>query len=309
MEQQQQNIIAQMVRYEVNDVQIAKLRKEYGDLSFDDPEAYEVGRKAIAHVRSLRTAVESRRKELKEESLRTGRMIDTVAKDLTAKLEEIELPLKERKAAVDDAKERARRAAEDAARAEAEEKAKAERQAEEARIAEERAKLEAQQAVFAEAQRKADEARRAADEAARVESERVAAEQRAAQAKLDADRAELERQQRAVREKEEKAAETERLRLARIKADEELAADTERERVAAEARAVADAAGREAAAARAEAIRPDIDKLRAWAAAIREFSYTAPALESDEAADAIGWSTGRLEWVAMTLEKFKPKAG
>lgn len=289
--------VGQLVPYDLTEQQIGELRAKYSDLSFDTPAAYETGRKAIAHVRSLRTAVETRRQELKAEHLERGRRIDNAAKALTALLSEIEEPLKDRKAAVDDAKARAARAAEDAARVEAEAKAKTEREAEEKRIAEERAKLEAQQALFAEAQRKADEERRQADERARVERERVEAEQRVAQAKIDAQRAELEAHQAAIRANEEATARADRERQ-----------QAERDRIAAEERAAAEAAAAVAESSRLEAMRPDIEKIHGFAGEIRALAARAPETSSEESRSAMTWIVGALERVAKAADTFEGNA-
>lgn len=287
--------IVHRVDYPVTEEEIAATRGRYAALSCDTPEGYEETRLAIAHLRTTRTAIEKRRVELKADALEFGRRVDTVAKRLTLLVSEIEDPLKERKAAIDDAKARAARAAEDAARAAAEAKAKAEREAEEKRIAEERAKLEAQQAVFAEAQRKADEERRQADERARVERERVEAEQRAAQAKIDAQRAELEAQQHAIREEEEAGARAEQERQ-----------HAERARIAAEERAAAEAAAAVAEAARVEAMRPDLEKIKAFAGEIRQLAFRGPTLESAAALEALAWARKKLAFVADSLDDFGP---
>lgn len=286
--------IVHPVEYPVSEKEIAAARAKYGAITFDTPEGYEEGRIALANLRTARTSIEKRRVELKADALAYGRKVDDVAKRLTLLVSEIEEPLKDRKAAIDDAKARAARAAEDAARAAAEAKAKAEREAEEKRIADDRAKLEAQQAIFAEAQRKADEERRQADERARVESERVAAEQREAQAKIDAERAELEAQQRAVREKEETAARAERERQ-----------QAERDRLAAEERAAAEAEAAAAEAARLEAMRPDIDKIHGFAGEIRALAARAPEMRTDESQSAMTWIVGALERIAKAADTFE----
>lgn len=290
--------IVHPVEYPVSEQEIIATRARYGAISFDTPEGYEEGRLALAHLRTARTSIEKRRVELKADALAYGRKVDDIAKRLTFLVSEIEEPLKGRKAAIDDAKARAARAAEDAARAAAEAKAKAEREAEEKRIAEERAKCEAQQAVFAEAQRKADEERRQADERERIERERVAAEQRAAQARIDTARAELEAQQRAFREKEEAGA---RAELARQQA--------ERDRLVAEERTAAEAAAAVAEEARLEAMRPDIEKIHGFAGEIRALAARAPEMRTDQSRSAMTWIVGALERVAKAADDFEGHAG
>ena len=118
---------AALVRYDVTDVRIAELRAEYAGLTFDTPAAYETGRKAIATIRELRVAVEKRRKELKAESLEFGRLVDSAARHLTGRLEDVEAPLIAARDAVDAEKERIKAEKERARVAEIEAKLKAER--------------------------------------------------------------------------------------------------------------------------------------------------------------------------------------
>lgn len=290
--------IVHPVVYPVTEQEIAEATAKYAAISFDTPEGYEEGRKAIAHLRSARTAIEKRRVELKQDALEFGRKVDSIAKKLTALVTGIEEPLREKKAAIDDAAEHARRAAEEAARVAAEARAKAERQAEEARIAEEKRKLDEQRKLFEAEQRKADAERSAREAQEKAERQRVEAEQQAERDRLAVQRREIEEAQRKIREQQEAAERAETERLAKIEADRLAIEQAERDRIAAEAEA-----------ARLEAMRPDLERVSAWAAAIREFSDTCPALASDRAADAIGWSTGRLEFIAIKLDEFVAKGG
>lgn len=189
-----------------------------------------------------------------------------------------------------------RRAAEEA-------KLRADREAEEARIRAEReaeeARLKAEADRLAEERRKLEAERAAQEEAARIERERLESERRAAEAerqrlaKIESDRlaairaeqdakdkAERERveaEQRAEREKlaaERAALEAERKRIADeeaqrqavLRAEQEERDRIERERLEAEARTKREAE----LAARREAMRPDIEKLRSWAAQINQ---------------------------------------
>lgn len=301
--------IVHPVVYPVTEGEIAEARARYAAIAFDTSDGYEEGRKAIAHLRGVRTAIEKRRVELKADALDFGRRVDKAAKDLTALIEGVEAPLKERKAAVDDAAERARRAAEDAARVEAEAKAKAEREAEEARIAEEKRKLDEQRKLFEEQQRKTDAERAEREKAEKVERERVETEQKAERDRLAAERREIETAQLAIRKQQEAAARAEQERLAAIERERLAAEQAERDRVEAERRAAEAKAAAEAEAARLEAMKPDLERVTAWAKAVRDFSYTCPALATERAQEAIAWSTGRLEFIAGKLDEFVSKGG
>lgn len=284
-----------VIQYDVSEEQIARLALEYSDQRFDDPAAYAAGTKAIAHVRGLRTSVEATRKDLKEDSLKLGRRIDAEAKKLTTALEAIEQPLKDRKAAIDDAKENARRAAEETARLEREAAAKKIREEEEARIKLEGEKLEAQKAVFLEAQRVADAERAQREATEKAEREKVAAEQRAAQEKIDAARRELEA-------KQDELDRAEKVRTDRIEAEKRDAERIERERVEEIARADRNAIEED----RIKFLRPEIEKVRMWGGAIREFAATAPAVESPEARASVAHIVSRLMKIADGVEAFTP---
>lgn len=294
--------IGQLVTYSVTDAEIAKLRASYANIRFDEPAAYEEGRKAIATLRGLRSAVEARRKQLKQESLDFGRLVDGAAKKLTAAIEEIELPLKALKDRVDQTKE-------DAERAAADEAARLAREAEDARLADERAKLAAETAAF-EARRKAADAERLHREAEeKAERDRVASEQRAAQAKIDAERAEVEAKERAIREREEAAARAEAERQAAIQAEREAAEQAQRDRVAAAEVEAAEVARVAAEQARLDALRPDVERVLAFAGELRELAGRAPTVESDEARAAVEWVCSRLDTIAgQVVTRFAPAA-
>jgi len=86
---------APVVRYGVSDAAIADLRNEVGGLRADVD--YDATRLALGRIVKLRTGVEKRRKELKEDALKWGRKVDSEAKRLTGLLEEIETPLRDSK--------------------------------------------------------------------------------------------------------------------------------------------------------------------------------------------------------------------
>lgn len=275
--------ITHLVVYPVSEREIEEAKARYAALQADTKEGYEEIRLAIAHLRTTRTSIEKRRVELKADALDYGRRVDSVAKKLTELVTDIEEPLKAKRDAVDAERERLKREAEKAELVALEAKLRAEREAEEIRLREEAARIAQERAAH------------------ETERQRVQVEQRAAQARIDADRRALdeEREAMAAQQRAAARAEAERQRLARIA--EEKVAQAEADRLAA-LQAEQDA---RAEAERLAAMRPDIDKVHAWATEIRELEGRAPALVSEEAAGAIGWSIGRLEFVAVQLDKFK----
>lgn len=296
---------APAVRYGVSDAAIADLRSEVGSLRAEVD--YDATRIAIGRIVKLRTGVEKRRKELKEDALKWSRKVDSEAKRLTGLLEEIETPLRDSKDAVDLAVQRARGVAANAERLRQEAAAKAERDrleaARQANIAAENAKLaaerealrlerekmaaerEAQAAAMRAETAKHEEARR---EALRLEREQIAQEretQRQAflaeqtkltearkkqaeeQVKIDAERKRIEAEQQAERD-----------RLAKIESDRLAAIQAEADRVAEEKRLAEEAA-------RLEALKPDKEKLTAFAAKLR--GIKTPELSTEEGSNLL----------------------
>lgn len=300
-----QTALVPAVEYPVAEQEIAEAGRKYAALSAATPDGYEAVIKAIAHMRTTRTSIEKRRVALKSNALEYGRRVDTAAKKLTELIEQIEEPLKAKRDAVDHAKEIARRAAEDAERIAREEAARAAREAEEKRIADERAKLAAEQAAFEDRRRAADAERATKDAAEKAERDRVAAEQRAAQATIDAQRAELERQAREVREREEAAALAEAARVAKETAEREAAEKAERDRIAVEEARAAEVARAAAERARLDALRPDVEKLAAYAADLR--AVPVPEVASVEARETVAWLGRQLAKFEAALERVAPR--
>jgi hypothetical protein len=118
--------------YPTNETRIAELGKQYTGLSFDTPENYETGRKAIANLRDLRVAIGKTHDELKAPVLERGRLIDSTANRLVALVEQIEKPLQLAKGVVDEAKAKAKKEREEAEKAAIAAKIKAEREEEDA---------------------------------------------------------------------------------------------------------------------------------------------------------------------------------
>lgn len=107
----QDTIKNEIRKFNLADSAIAELKKQYGGLKIqdaNDTKAYKAVTEALAIVRTKRTSVEKKRKELKASYLETGRAIDAEAARLTVLLEEIETPLTNEKKRIDDEKENAR---------------------------------------------------------------------------------------------------------------------------------------------------------------------------------------------------------
>ena len=100
----QEFIDSQLKKYNVTDTAIADIRQRYGELAVhgpDDKAGYDAVKAAIADVRSIRTGIEKKRKELKDLALRYGRAVDDEAKRLTSEVSQIEERLKGEKERTD----------------------------------------------------------------------------------------------------------------------------------------------------------------------------------------------------------------
>lgn len=276
-----------LARYPITEQAISDLRAEYGALTADTPEGYDLVRAAIGKCKAARGAVEKTRKDLKEEALRYGQAVDGAARSLRVPLEEIEADLQAKKDAVDAERARLKREKEEADLIAREAELKAAREAEEARIKAEQAAEDARLA----AERDRQEKDRQAFAARQAEADKKRADEEAA---LAAQRAEIEAAQRKLDEDKAAAARAEEERQAAIKAEAD--AKEAAERAAAEA-------------ARLEALRPDIEKVRAWGSMLRTLvNESAPAVDSAEAKAAIRWSLEKVDFAAGALERFTPRA-
>lgn len=251
--------INDLITYSVTDAAITELRERLLPLKvagLDDQMGYAACKKGRLEVKGIRVAVEKRRKELKQESLDFGRMVDSEAKRITADLEAIESHLEAQQAIIDNEKKRIEEEA--AAKAEAKFRGRV------AQLQEWRARFdleavramsdEAFDAVLAES-RAAYEAEVAAAKAER-ERLRVLEEERKAQAEqlrlqeqenqrlrdevIAKQRAELAEQQRVIDE-QKAAAEAAEREARRVEAErqraEKEAREAEERRIAQEAAA------------------------------------------------------------------------
>jgi hypothetical protein len=300
-----------LITYPVSEAVIAALREKCAGLTCDTPEAYEETRVAIGNIRDTRVAIETRRVELKADAIAYGRMVDSEAKRYLALLVEIETPLKAKKDAVDEAKERAKAEKEAAKKAaleaeilakrEAEEAAaKVLREAEAAKLAAERAELDAERKRMAEEQARLDRERQ-------IEAERVAEARRAEDARIDAERAALAAERRAEEERqriEREAIDAERKRVqaekdARDRAEFERQASIRAEQEAIK-RIEHEHLENQRRAADLAALLPDLDKVTALAGAIR--TIQAPILAPGPIAIIARTAMDRLARVAAAID-------
>lgn len=302
-----------LVRYDVNEADIATMRERCAGL--DARVDYEAVRVAIGQLRGTRTAIEKRRVDLKADALAYGRKVDAVAKELTAKIEAIEEPLRVSKLSVDDEKARAKRAAEEAELRALEAKLREERAAEEARLKAERDALAAQLAIEKETLR-VERARLAEEQ--RVERERQVVEQakldevrRAVEAAQFAQAQAIRQEQEALAQARRELAEREQAERDRLIAEAQRVADEKRAAEAAIAgqRALEERTARAEAArvveeARLEALRPDIDRIHAFGQSLRLITF--PKTQSDQAQKVVNTARMRIEAIAEAMERWAP---
>lgn len=258
-----------LISFPVADVAIAELSAKYMPLKvtgLNDLAGLAAVHDARMIVKGLRVDVEKKRKELKADSLAWGKKVDGEAARITALLEPIETHLEAEESIV--VKEKERKAAEEAAAKKAilDKRLAALTAVRKLANPLEVEKMTAGQfedflaeATAANAKRLADEA--AAEAARKAESDRLAAE-----------RAELDRQ-KAEQAAAQKLLDDERRKLELERAKAEWAEKAKQEAEARHAKQIADAeAARmaaDAASLRAEALRPDKEKLLAVADAVQ----------------------------------------
>ena len=207
----------ELVEFRKQDAIIAELVEKFSPLKINglsDKAGYKAVHDARMEVKRVRNLIEKGRKAIKEEALRFGQTVDAEAKRLTALLAPVEAHLTAEEEAVDNEKERIKKAAEDAKRKIVDDRLNAlvavrfagnpitvadwteatfqEELAKATAANEERLKVEAEEAERArlEQQRMADERNRLQeiDAQQRAEADRLAAEQR----KLELEKARVE---------------------------------------------------------------------------------------------------------------------
>lgn len=259
-------------KFSLADTAIAKMREEYLPLKIadvNDDSGFKAVHAARMVVKNHRVQVERTRKELKANALEYGRKVDGEAKRITALLEPIEQHLTSEEDAYNAEKDRIRNEAR--LKAEAEERAK--REAEEARL---RAEKEAEEArLKAEAEKLAEERRQLEAERQKIEAEKKRL------ADIEASRLRKIEDERIAREAAERARIETEQRIAREAA--EARAKAEREEAEAKARAEAE----EAARKRAEALRPDHEKIYALADSVLKLDLSGLSEAAKDAASQI----------------------
>lgn len=292
---------APVIRFDVTDSAIATLRQQLAGVT-----DYKEACKGISVVRDLRVSVEATRKALKEDSLAWGRKVDGEAKRITEQLKEIEEPLKVVKQDFEEQKEAEKKAAEAARIAEIERRLKSfsdleysispykvERMTDAEFCDElEKASVAFREVLAARAEAKAkaeaDRLKAIAEEAARAEAMRVEREQLAAERKkLEAEKAERDEANRNAAEAmrvERNALKAERDRIAKEDFDRQAKLQAEadaKQRIEDEAKAESNRLKLAAEnAKRLEALKPDIEKVRAFGVMIGEIVY--PEMATDD---------------------------
>lgn len=330
-----------IIAYEPNDAALAKLKTDFSHILADPKgtvattKGYSDAKIALQLTRNMRGILEKKRVELKADALEYGRKVDSKAKEVLAKIMEIEEPIKAAKDEFDAADEKKKQDAIDAikAKAEAEEKAKrdaeeairkATYEAEQAKLKAERDAFEAEKKAQAEAKavedakRKAeDDARRAeqakADAEARAERDRIAAEQKAEsdrlaaeQKKIDDEKARLAKIEtdRLAKEKAEQEAKdrAEFERKTREEAEAKAKAKAEADRITAEKAAKEKADAEKAEAARIAAAAPDQAKIRGFGEELDQWTTShAFQLKTDSAKAVIADAYERLNALSVEL--------
>lgn len=317
---------APLIRYSITDAWIAQAERNFASL--EKPEEV---RQALTTMVKARTTIDKERKLQNELAREHIRNVDNAAKAIIAKMAPTEQQLQAKWDAIEAERERKRREAEEARQRAINEEIEKRRQEQEAalkaeqdRLAKERAELEALQKRLAEqeaaAKAKADEEARIAreqEEKARAERERIAAEKQAEE------RRRFEEQQKAERERQAKVeaehrAERERLAAEQAKleaerkaveeakrqaaAEAEAKAAAERKRLADEQAAREEEERKAAHAKRMEELKPDREKINAFAGQIRALGI--PKVKDKEAATVVLQAAAVLEQLAKDLTAY-----
>ena len=296
----------QIVKYDVTEAAISEMRSLYMDLivkDIDDKDGFEAVHSARMVVKGKRIAVEKQRKDFKADALEYGKRVDAEAKKIFALLGPIESHLQEQEDVVINERKRIQAEKEAAEQARIHDMVDAFAsvgrtvpffelatmsddeftklynatkkgfEAEQSRIAEEK-RLEIERLEKERLEREA-EAKRLADE--RAELDKIKAEQEAERKRLKEEQDKIDAEKRkAERIAFEKQA-LENARIAAEKATKEKADREAAEKVAAEAKAKEEAE-------RAEKLRPDKEKLIAFARFLQK-GVKYPELSTSEAKD------------------------
>jgi hypothetical protein len=105
--------IAELKKSTITDEALAALKEQYGGMviaGIEDMKGYKAVKAAVTQLRTLRTSIEGRRKELTEPALKFQREVKAEADRITAEIKPLEDRLKEQVSNIDDAIEAARKA-------------------------------------------------------------------------------------------------------------------------------------------------------------------------------------------------------
>lgn len=316
----------QVVEYSVTDAAIAEMKNRYMSLvvkDLADKKGLSEVHEARMVVKGKRIEVEKRRKGLKADALAWGQKVDSEARRIIKALEPIEDHLTSEEEKITKEKARIKAQQERKQQERAQERVnefakigktlpfaaaigmseedfqsglaieKAEYEAEQARIAEEK-RIEAER-LAAEKKAREEEAAKLATERAEIERIRAeeAAKRKAEDDRLTAERAKIEAERKAVED---------------AKREQERLAELERAKKEAAERAVKEAAEAERLAkeeaARLEALRPDKEKLVAYAKALLAvIDKVEPGLSSESAKAIFTESAKRIEAVTRYIIK------
>ena len=184
----------------VADEVVAGLRSRLTGLSADTHAGYELVKAGIAEVSKLRTGVEAARKRLVEPHVASQKKTNAEAKRVKEMLLEIETPLREEKARIDDEAERQRKENEEKERLAIEAKELAERETREAEQDAarevERKQRAAESAKLADERKALEDERKDMEAARRIEQETIEKERQA----LADEREVIEAEKRAIQE-------------------------------------------------------------------------------------------------------------
>lgn len=105
--------IAELKKSTITDEALAALKEQYSGMiiaGIEDMKGYKAVKSAVTQLRTLRTSVEGRRKELTEPALKFQREVKAEADRITSEIKPLEDSLKEQLTNIDDAREAARKA-------------------------------------------------------------------------------------------------------------------------------------------------------------------------------------------------------
>lgn len=290
------------IDYGTTEDDLRRLAGQYSHITqVTNRKEYDAAQAAVTALVRARSKIESRRKELKAESLEFGRLVDSTAKSLIAvvtpeeqRIEEILEAVKRQKEEERKAKEAAEKARVDAILARVDEIVKIpaahQRSASSVVMAAQSAlELLLIDETFAEFQDRAREAKANAlaelaelyagalhderiEAQAKAERERIAAEQKAEADRLEKERAEIARQQAELKAERD-----------RIEAEKR----AEHERAERAKRAAEEAAAKAEAEARMERLRPDAEKLEEFALKVETMDLPDVSPEFEIALDEV----------------------